>query len=172
MAACMSADMENTDKVVILLNEANQMELTVQHPDINLCQYKFLATDEKNIVYGLGAIKGIGKPVIEAIIEAREKGGAFTDLYDLCARVDVKKVNRRALEALIRSGALDDLGVHRASLVASVDLALDAANQKHRSAAAGQTDFFGISAPQETMQTYQNVARWKKEDLLLSLIHI
>ena len=166
MAACMSADMENTDKVVILLNEANQMELTVQHPDINLCQYKFLATDEKNIVYGLGAIKGIGKPVIEAIIEAREKGGAFTDLYDLCARVDVKKVNRRALEALIRSGALDDLGVHRASLVASVDLALDAANQKHRSAAAGQTDFFGISAPQETMQTYQNVAQWKKEDLL------
>ena len=166
MAACMSADMENTDKVVILLNEANEMGLTVQYPDINACQYEFRATSEQNIVYGLGAIKGIGKPVIEAILEARAKSGPFKDLYDLAARVDVKKVNRRALEALIRSGALDDLGVHRASLIASIDLALDAANQQHRSAAAGQTDFFGIEAPAEAVQTYQNVAEWKKEDLL------
>nr|MBX2849185.1 DNA polymerase III subunit alpha [Acidiferrobacterales bacterium] len=166
IAACMSADMENTDKVVILLNEASEMGLNVLHPDINRCQYKFHATDEKNIVYGLGAIKGIGKPVIEVIVAARENSGDFKDLYDLCARVDVKKVNRRALEALIRSGALDDLGVHRASLIASVDLALDAANQQHRSAAAGQTDFFGISAPVETVQTYQNVQEWSKEDLL------
>ena len=166
MAACMSADMENTDKVVILLNEAHEMGLEVHHPDINLCEYDFRAKDESNIVYGLGAIKGIGKPVIEGIIEARSKAGPFKDLYDLCARVDVKKVNRRALEALIRSGALDDLGTHRASLIASVDLALDAANQQHRSAAAGQTDFFGIEAPAEAVQIYQNVAEWKKEDLL------
>jgi len=101
-----------------------------------------------------------------SIIEAREKGQAFSDLYDLCARVDVKRVNRRALEALIRSGALDELGVHRASLVASIDLALDAANQQHRSAAAGQNDMFGISAPVEAVQVYQNVAQWKEEDLL------
>ena len=166
MAACMSADMENTDKVVILLNEANEMGLRVQHPDINLCEYAFHATDDKSIIYGLGAIKGIGKPVIESIIDARSKGGAFKDLYDLCARVDAKKVNRRALEALVRSGALDDLGVHRASLIASIDLALDAANQQHRNAAAGQNDMFGISAPQETVQTYQNVTQWRKEDLL------
>jgi len=166
MAACMSADMENTDKVVILLNEANEMGLKVQHPDINLCQYDFRATDEKNIVYGLGAIKGIGKPVIEAIIQARETGGSFSDLYDLCARVDVKRVNKRALQALIRAGALDELGVHRASLIESVDLALEAANQQHRSALAGQNDMFGISAPVETVQTYQNVPEWKKEDLL------
>lgn len=166
MAACMSADMENTDKVVILLNEANEMGLTVQHPDINLCHYQFYAKDGQHIVYGLGAIKGIGRPVIESIIEAREHGGSFKDLYDLCARVDVKKVNRRALEALIRAGALDDLGVHRASLVQSIDLALDAASQQHRSAAAGQNDMFGISAPAEAVQTYQNVPEWKKEDLL------
>jgi len=166
MAACMSADMENTDKVVILLNEADEMNLDVRHPDINLCQYDFRAVDDKTIIYGLGAIKGIGRPVIEAIIEAREKGGEFKDLYDLCARVDVKRVNRRALEALIRSGALDELGVHRASLVASIDLALDAANQQHRSAAAGQNDMFGISAPVEAVQVYQNVVEWKEEDLL------
>ena len=166
MAACMSADMENTDKVVILLHEASEMQLKVQNPCINLCEYYFRAIDEQNIIYGLGAIKGIGRPVIEGVIEARSKGGPFKDLYDLCARVDVKKVNRRALEALIKSGALDELGVHRASLVASIDLALDAANQKHRSAAAGQNDFFGIEAPQDAVQTYQNVAKWKKEDLL------
>ena len=166
MAACMSADMENTDKVVTLLNEASELGLTVQNPNINLCEYRFRASDDNNIVYGLGAIKGIGRPVIESILEARERGNPFKDLYDLCARVDVKKVNRRALEALIRSGALDDLGAHRASLIASIDLAMDAANQQHRSAAAGQNDFFGIAAPQETVQTYQNVAPWKKEDLL------
>jgi len=91
MAACMSADMENTDKVVILLNEAAEMGLTVQHPDINLCQYQFRATDDKSIVYGLGAIKGIGRPVIENILEARDAGGSFEDLYDLCARVDVSE---------------------------------------------------------------------------------
>ncbi len=166
MAACMSADMENTDKVVILLNEADEMGLTVQHPDINLCQFKFRATDEKNIVYGLGAIKGIGRPVIENIVEAREKGGPFKDLYDLCARVDVKRVNRRALEALIRAGALDELGVHRASLIESIDLALQAANQQAKNAAAGQNDIFGIAAPEETVKTYQNVAEWKQEELL------
>ncbi|MFT4630708.1 MAG: DNA polymerase-3 subunit alpha, partial [Dinoroseobacter sp.] len=166
MAACMSADMENTDKVVILLHEASEMQLKVQNPDINLCQYNFRAHDEQNIIYGLGAIKGIGRPVIESIINAREVGGPFKDLYDLCARVDAKKVNRRALEALIRAGALDELGVHRASLVASVGLALDAANQAHRSAAAGQNDFFGISAPAEAVHSYQNVPHWKKEDLL------
>jgi len=166
MAACMSADMENTDKVVILLNEASEMGLTVQHPDINLCQYDFRSTNETNIVYGLGAIKGIGKPVIESILEARERGGAFKDLYDLCARVDAKKVNRRALEALIRSGSLDDLGAHRASLNASIELALNAANQQHRSTAAGQNDMFGIAAPTESVQTYSQVAEWKKEDLL------
>jgi len=166
MAACMSADMENTDKVVILLNEANEMGLSVQHPDINLCQYDFRAKDDQHIVYGLGAIKGIGRPVIEAIICARDSDGPFKDLYDLCARVDVKRVNRRALEALVRSGALDDLGVHRASLVESIDLALEAANQQARSALAGQNDMFGIAAPAEAVQTYQNVPEWKKEDLL------
>ena len=166
MAACMSADMENTDKVVILLNEAAEMGLTVQHPDINLCEHGFRAKDGTTIVYGLGAIKGIGKPVIESIIEARDRGGPFKDLYDLCARVDIKKVSRRALEALVRAGALDELGVHRASLIASIDLALDAANQKHKSAAAGQNDMFGIAAPKEAVQTYQNVDPWKEEDLL------
>lgn len=166
MAACMSADMENTDKVVILLNEAGQMDLSVQHPDINLCELGFRAKDDSTVVYGLGAIKGIGKPVIDSIIEARNRGGAFKDLYDLCARVDIKKVNRRALEALVRAGALDELGVHRASLIASIDLALDAANQQHRSSAAGQNDMFGITAPVEAVQTYQNVPHWREEDLL------
>jgi len=166
MAACMSADMENTDKVVTLLNEASKLSLAVQHPDINHCQYQFRAIDENSIVYGLGAIKGIGKPVIDNIIEAREMGGQFKDLYDLCARVDTKRVNRRALEALIRAGALDQLGQHRASLIASIDLALEAANQQHKSAAAGQNDMFGIAAPAETVQIYSEVAPWTKEDLL------
>jgi len=101
MAACMSADMENTDKVVTLLNEASQMGLSVQYPDVNQCQYQFRATNAQNIIYGLGAIKGIGKPVIDNVIEAREVSGEFKDLYDLCARVDTKRVNRRAFETIL-----------------------------------------------------------------------
>ena len=161
IAACMSADMENTDKVVILLHEANEMGLTVQHPDINLCEFQFYAKDDTHIVYGLGAIKGIGRPVIENIIAARDAGGPFKDLYDLCARVDVKRVNRRALEALVKAGALDELGVHRASLVESIGLALEAAQQQAKSVLSGQNDMFGISAPVETVKNYQNVPEWK-----------
>lgn len=166
MASCMSADMEHTDKVVTLLNEANEIDLSVKHPNINNCYYEFRAIDEKNISYGLGAIKGIGKPVIENIIEAREKGGAFKDLFDLCARIDIKRVNRRALEALVRAGALDELGPHRASLMASINLALEAAGQKSVDEAAGQNDMFGISAPSESIQSFQEVPEWNKEDLL------
>ena len=165
MASCMSADMEHTDKVVTLLNEANEIGLSVQHPNINSCYYEFRAIDEKNISYGLGAIKGIGKPVIENILEARS-GGLFKDLFDLCARIDIKRVNRRALEALVRAGALDDLGPHRASLMASIGLALEAAGQKSQDEAAGQNDMFGISAPSESIQSYQEVPEWNKEDLL------
>jgi DNA polymerase-3 subunit alpha len=95
-------------------------------------------------MYGLGAIKGVGESAIEAILAERESGGRFKDLFDLCRRVDLRKANRRVLEALIRAGALDGLGPGRSAMVASLDKALMMAEQHGKNAAAGQEDLFGL----------------------------
>ncbi|SUH39457.1 DNA polymerase III subunit alpha [Salmonella enterica subsp. enterica] len=114
MAAVMTADMDNTEKVVGLVDECWRMGLKILPPDINSGLYHFHVNDEGEIVYGIGAIKGVGEGPIEAIIDARNQGGYFRELFDLCARTDTKKLNRRVLEKLIMSGAFDRLGPHRA----------------------------------------------------------
>ncbi len=166
MAAAMSADMEHTDKVVTLINDARELGLSVEYPDVNRCFYNFRATTDSEILYGLGAIKGIGKSVIENIIEARLRDGVFADLFEMCDRVDLKKVNRRAFESLIRCGALDALGPHRASLMASLGVAMDAAGQRSGDRDAGQDDMFGISTPQETVSGFQQVPELDQQELL------
>jgi DNA polymerase-3 subunit alpha len=114
MAATMSSDMDKTDKVVTFIEEVRNMGLTLLPPDVNHGQFQFAVDDRNNIIYGLGAIKGLGEGPIENIINAR-KDGPFVDLFDFCSRVDSRKVNKRALEALVRSGALDRLGPSAAS---------------------------------------------------------
>jgi DNA polymerase-3 subunit alpha len=143
MAAVLSADMDNTDKVVPLIEECRAMRLQVEPPRANHSAFRFTVADERTVVYGLGAIKGVGESAIEGIVEAREKGGPFADLFDLCRRIDLKRVNRRVLESLIKAGALDELGVNRASLMTQLPIALRLAEQHHTSRAAGQTDLFG-----------------------------
>ncbi|MFL7048292.1 DNA polymerase III subunit alpha, partial [Vibrio cyclitrophicus] len=113
MAAVMTADMDNTEKVIGLVDECFRMKLKLLPPDINSGLYRFNVDEDGAIVYGIGAIKGVGEGPIEAIIEARNKGGYFKDLFDFCARLDLKKVNKRVIEKLILSGALDRLGPHR-----------------------------------------------------------
>ncbi len=166
MAAALSADMEHTDKVVTLIAECREMGLEVLSPDINHCKFAFEATQDSKILYGLGAVKGIGYAVIEAVVEARNQGEEFSDLFDLCERVDVKRVNRRAMESLIKSGALDKLGAHRASLNASLNTALSVSGQQSSNRSAGQTDLFGVSAPQQTVRAYRAAPEWSKEQVL------
>ncbi|HYQ40068.1 MAG TPA: DNA polymerase III subunit alpha, partial [Pseudomonas sp.] len=108
MAAVLSADMHNTDKVVILIEECRSMKLRIDAPDVNVSEFKFTVNEDGRIVYGLGAVKGVGEGPVEAIVEGRA-AGQFKDLFDFCARVDLKRINKRTLEALIRSGALDRL---------------------------------------------------------------
>ena len=147
MAAVLSSDMDNTDKVVNFIDECRAMRLEVAPPDVNRSSYMFTADGERTIVYGLGAIKGVGEAAIECMVGAREQGGAFGDLFEFCRRIDLKKVNRRVLESLIRAGALDALGVNRASLMVQLPLALKMAEQHHAQQAAGQDDLFGMAAP-------------------------
>ncbi|MCX8048426.1 MAG: DNA polymerase III subunit alpha [Methylohalobius sp.] len=142
MAAVLSSDMDHTDKLVGLVDECRALGLKLLPPDIQRSGFRFIALDDQQILYGLGAIKGVGQAAIEAILKARDPHGPFADLFDFCRRIDLRVVNRRALEALIRAGAMDRLGEHRAKLLALLPLALQAAEQSRRT--KSQNDLFGI----------------------------
>ncbi len=142
MAAVLSSDMDNTDKTVNFLAECRLMQFSVLPPNINIGQYMFTVNSKGEIEYGLGAIKGAGEAAIVHLVEEREKNGAFSSLFDLCQRLDLHKINRRVLEPLVRSGAMDIFGQHRAALMGSIDAALKTAEQYHRNLDIGQGDLF------------------------------
>jgi DNA polymerase-3 subunit alpha len=144
MSAVLSSDMDKTDKVVTLIDETRRMQLKVEPPDINSSRYMFTVSGRRSIRYGLGAIKGVGQAVVDMFVAQREAGGAYRDLADLCRRSDVTKVNRRVLEALIRSGAVDALGANRATLMHSLPSAMQLADQTIRARVVGQDDMFGL----------------------------
>ncbi|MCG3865579.1 MULTISPECIES: DNA polymerase III subunit alpha [unclassified Photobacterium] len=159
MAAVMTADMDNTDKIISLVDECHRMKLKLLPPDVNKGLYRFNVDEDGAVVYGIGAVKGVGEGPIENIISAREKGGYFKDLFDFCARIDTKKVNKRVLEKLIKSGAMDRLGPNRAAMLATLDDAIKAASQHHQAEAFGQADMFGVltAAPEEVENKYANI---------------
>jgi DNA polymerase III subunit alpha len=150
MAAVMSADMDNTDKVVTYVDDAKAMGIKIVPPDVNRGQYKFTIDGPKTIIYGIGAVKGVGEAAIESIVNERNAEGHYSDLFDFCNRVDLKKANRRNLEALIRAGALDALGPDRAIMMASLEHAVKSAEQFKKAKLLGQNDLFG--SPTETTQ--------------------
>ena len=146
MAATLSSDMDNTDKVVGFLTEARGLGLAVLPPTVNDSPYMFEAVAADTVRYGLGAIKGVGRGLCEAIVAERDQGGDYADLLDFCRRVDSTKLNRRALEAMIHAGALDALGRNRATLMLQLPEVLKATDQLAREAAAGQVSLFGMPA--------------------------
>ncbi|AVO57498.1 DNA polymerase III subunit alpha [Pseudomonas chlororaphis] len=177
MAAVLSADMHNTDKVVVLIEEVRSMKLRLDAPDVNSSDFKFTVNNDGRIVYGLGAIKGVGEGPVEAIVEARAEGGPFKDLFDFCSRVDLKRINKRTLDALIRSGALDRLGPHfhdeikayqanidrnRAVLLSALEEAVKAAEQTARTADSGHADLFGGVFVEEDADVYANHRKAKE----------
>jgi DNA polymerase-3 subunit alpha len=146
MAAVLTADMDRTEKVVYLIQECKELGIRVAPPDLNASVYEFAVGDERSIRYGLGAVKGVGEAAVRAIIAEREARGAYTGLADLCRRLDLQKVNRRVLEALIRSGSLDGFGVNRAALMQRLGTAMQRGDQNARAHEAGQVDLFGLGA--------------------------
>ncbi|MFT4816029.1 MAG: DNA polymerase-3 subunit alpha [Pseudohongiellaceae bacterium] len=154
MAAVLTAEMQNTDKIVTLIDECRSMQLVIVPPDINRGQFNFTVNEKEEIVYGLGAIKGLGEGPVCSILAARE-AGPFMNLLDICHRVDTQNVNKRTMEALVRSGALDnmvegDLDYARALLSALLPQAMQAAEQSSRNQASGVEDMFGEIAPAGT----------------------
>ena len=186
MAATMSSDMDKTDKVVTFIEECRSMKLHLLPPDVNSGEYQFTVDLNKHIIYGLGAIKGLGEGPVESIIEAR-KSGPFKDLFDFCARVDPRKLNKRALEALVRSGAFDSIGpkvmtaddrldidLSRAILMAALPEAVKTAEQQQANKNAGMSDLFGDAfagtddQPVDTYADFFRVRRWSMKERLQS----
>ena len=153
MAAVLSSDMDNTDKVVTFIEECRSMQLKVEPPDVNRSSYMFTIDGDDTVVYGLGAIKGVGEGAIEGIVESRRRDGGFRDLFDFCRRIDLKKANRRVLESLIRAGALDRIGPNRATLMVQLPLALKMAEQHAELQATGQDDLFGMASAEPVAPT-------------------
>jgi DNA polymerase-3 subunit alpha len=169
MAAVLSSDMDKTDKVVVFIEECRRMALKLVPPAINESNYRFTVGESGEIRYGLGAIKGAGEGAIEALARERRQGGPFRDLFDLCQRVDLRKLNRRVLDALVRSGAFDALGPNRATLMAQLPEALQLAEQHSRNDAAGQNDLFGLAAAERTPARPLHVVEvpeWDEEERL------
>lgn len=171
MAAVMTADMDNTDKIVGLVDECLRMGIKVNPPDVNSGLYHFHVNDKGEIVYGIGAIKGVGEGPIEAIVEARNKQGKdgfFKNIFELCSKTDIKKLNRRVLEKLTMAGAFDKLGPHRAAILHSIPDAMQAAGQHAKAQDIGQEDMFGVLSeePEQVEYAYANVPKMPEQVLL------
>jgi DNA polymerase-3 subunit alpha len=168
MASVLSADMDNTDKVVTLIDECHSLELEVLPPDINNSAYAFAAVGAHAVRFGLGAVKGVGQSALEAILSERDAEGTFRDLDDLCCRVDGGRVNRRVLEALNRAGALAALGPNRATIERRLPHALKAAEQHRHNTTVGQDDMFGGGDDRPPAASHDIPAQpeWDEEALL------
>ena len=165
MAATLSSEMADTDKVRIFHEDCKANGITMLPPDINLSGYRFEPVGNGQIRYGLGAIKGSGEAAISAIVAARREGGEFTGLFDLTRRVDKRYLNRRLLEALTKAGAFDCLNDNRASLMASIAPAMDAADQAARG--GNQNSLFGDSHSPASGNPYVATPVWPEREKLL-----
>jgi DNA polymerase III subunit alpha len=167
MAAVMTADIDNTDRLVVLKDDCTKHGITLEPPDINRSVFAFTVAGKGRVSYGLGALKGVGQSVVEAIVAERAAQGPFSSLLDLCRRVDLQKLNRRVLEALVRSGALDSLGANRATLMKAVPDALQLAERSVHAQAAGQGALFGGEEGEDDLeQVLVPVREWTKRERL------
>jgi DNA polymerase-3 subunit alpha len=159
----MSADMNNTDNVHLLFDDCMRNKVELLPPNINQSQYKFVTLNQNQILYGLGALKGSGQIAIDEILQEREENGLFKSLFDFTSRLDLRKVNRRVIESLIKAGAFDEIEKNRASLLASISLAINFADQAN--AHIGQNNLFDTSEVQEVELV--SVACWDTQKQLL-----
>ena len=142
LAAVLTTDMDHTDKLVTLKEDCERFGIELRGPGINRSRYEFVVAGERAIAYGLGAIKGVGRSAVDNLVEERERNGPFTGLLDLCCRMDQQRLNRRVVEAFVRSGTLDEFGPNRATLMEAVPDALKLAAHSARSRSAGQGALF------------------------------
>jgi DNA polymerase III subunit alpha len=175
MAALLTSEMEKTDKIVQYMEECRSMGLRVEAPDVNLSGARFTVVSDV-IHFGLAAIKNVGASAIESIVRSRDEAGRFSSLADFCARADLRLVNRRVLESLIKAGAFDSLGGTRAGLIEGLDQDMEAGQRSQRDRDEGQGSLFGGEAfggsgnPKPASaapsSSAAQVPEWSREELL------
>ena len=168
MAALLTSETGNTDKVVKYINECREMGVTVQPPDVNVSDIDFTPAGDA-IRFGLRAIKNVGEQAIRAVLEARRQLGRFTSLLQFCEKVDLRHINKRVLESLIKAGAMDSLGARRAQLMSALDRALEAGAKVQRDRESGQQGLFGLPAagePEDAGAQLPEVPEWEERQLL------
>ncbi len=175
MAAVLSADMDNTEKVVVVIEECRDSKIKVVAPNVNVSEYKFAVSEDDEVVYGLGAVKGVGEGAIESIVKGRASGGEYKDFQDFCNRIDLRKCNKRVMETLVKSGAMDCFGMTRASLFNAIPEATKAADQFSKAQAVGQDDLFGgdffdtgslDSTSGDDASTFEELDEWPEDERL------
>ncbi len=169
MAALLSCDMNNTDKIVLYINECREHDIEVLPPDINESIINFSVRND-NIRFGLAAVKNVGKAALESIIEERDENGKYSSLEDFCNRVDSRKVNSRVIESLIKSGSFDSLGCRRSQLMAILEQAMDKAKAVQRDKQSGQMSLFALSPTTDTAEksaiVLPDIPEWEERDKL------
>ncbi|MGA8222107.1 MAG: DNA polymerase III subunit alpha [Candidatus Acidiferrales bacterium] len=167
MAAMLSSETGNTEKVVKYINEARGMGITVLPPDVNSSDLNFTPVGD-SIRFGLAAIKNVGENTVKGILQARETLGRFTSIFEFCESVDSRLLNKRVLESLVRAGAMDGLGAHRAQMMAAVDRSLDRAQKMQRARESGQHGLFGggSSSPAPPPEVLPDVEEWPEHEVL------
>jgi len=167
MAAMLTSETGNTEKVVKYINEARSMGITVLPPDVNSSDLNFTPVGD-NIRFGLAAIKNVGENTVKGILAARETLGRFTNFFEFCESVDTRLLNKRVLESLVRSGALDGLGAHRAQMMAVIDRSIERAQKLQRAKESGQHGLFGgaAAAAPPAPEVLPEVDPWPEHELL------
>ena len=160
IAAVLSSDMDNTDKVVRFVKECENMSINLISPNINKSNYAFTVTEKNEIVYGLGAIKGVGNAIIDIILNERNLNGEYKSLDDLLKRCGTNKINKRVIEALIKSGSFDTFGDARSSLMSIYPESMKMADQNSKNIQQGQIDIFGFSEDDEKKKNIETVIEW------------
>jgi len=169
MAALLSSEMGDTDKIVKYISDCRGMGISILPPDVNFSDADFTVSKE-SIRFGLAAVKNVGVSAIESIMEVRERDGKFSSIYDFCGRVDLRKVNKRVVEGLIKCGAFDSSGVPRSRMAAVLDKAVEGGGQLARDKEAGQTSMFdlmgGGQAEEKRLEEYPPLPEWNEGELL------
>ncbi len=169
MAALLSCDMNNTDKIVLYINECREHEIEVLPPDINNSLIDFSVHDDR-VRFGMAAVKNVGKSALQSIVEEREAGGKYTSLEDFCNRVDSRKVNSRVIESLIKSGSFDSVGCKRSQLWAIIEQAMEKAKAVQRDKQSGQMSLFALAPETDTTDksaiTLPDIPEWEERERL------
>lgn len=167
MAALMSTEMEDTNKILVFISDCKQHGIRLLAPHVNNSEHDFTVTADKQIRYGLGALKGMGKSAIESIVAARKQGGPFKSFYDFCVRVDLRRVTKKVIEVLIKAGAFDTWGFSRKALYESIDKTVEAALTTQKNESLGQSDLFLSSTRQDPAGLeVPQIPEWSQKELL------